>query len=58
MKTLSRPEPESGTPIYTMRVEMGVPASIELAALEADLDRIAEELRIDVTVRAQTPVDL
>ena len=32
MKTLSRPEPESGTPIYTMRVEMGVPASIEIAS--------------------------
>ena len=58
MKTVSRPEPESGTPIYTMRVEMGVPSSIGLATLEADLDRIAEELKIDVTVRARRPADL
>jgi glycine cleavage system transcriptional repressor len=58
MKTLSRPEPGSGTPIYTMRVEMGVPASAEISAFEADLDRLAEELKIDVTVRAHTPADI
>jgi glycine cleavage system regulatory protein len=58
MKTFSRPLPESGTPIYTMRIEMGVPASVEIASLEADLERIAEELKIDVTVRAQPPADL
>jgi glycine cleavage system transcriptional repressor len=58
MKTFSRPLPESGTPIYTMRMEMGVPASVEIASLEADLERIAEELKIDVTVRAQPPADL
>lgn len=53
LKTYLRPEPESGTPLYTMRIEMGVPASQALAELEAALDHVAEELKIDVTVREQ-----
>jgi glycine cleavage system transcriptional repressor len=53
MKTYSRPEPESGTPLYTMRIEMGVPQAVRLADLEAALDRVAEELKIDVTLRRQ-----
>jgi len=53
LKSYLRPEPESGTPLYTMRIEMGVPASQGLAELETALDRIAEELKIDVTVHRQ-----
>jgi glycine cleavage system transcriptional repressor len=55
MKTYSRPEPESGTPIYTMRVEIGVPDSVALGDLEAALDRIAERLNIEITVRPPRP---
>lgn len=51
MKTLSRPEPGTGTPQYTMRIEMGVPTSLTPDSLQANLDRIAEELKIDVTLR-------
>ena len=58
MKTYSRPEPESGTPLYTMRIEMGVPASVEIAALEKALERVAEELKIEITLRAERPPDL
>lgn len=53
MKTYLRPEPESGTPLYTMRIEVGLPVSVRLADLEAALDRLAEELRIDITVRPE-----
>jgi glycine cleavage system transcriptional repressor len=52
MKTSSRPEAESGTPLYTMRIEMGVPGSVKPSELEAALDRVAEELKIDVTLKA------
>jgi glycine cleavage system transcriptional repressor len=55
MKTYSRPEPQSGTPIYTMRVEMGVPASALPGDLEEALDRIAERLNIEITLRPQRP---
>ena len=51
MKTFSRPEPESGTPLYTMRVEMGVPSSVRHADFEAALERVADELKIDVSLR-------
>ena len=51
MKTNSRPEPESGTPLYTMRIEMGVPESVKRAELESALERVAEELKIDVSLK-------
>jgi len=53
MKTYSRPQPESGTPIFTMRVEMGVPTSVRRPELDAALERIAEELKIEVSLREQ-----
>ena len=51
MKTNSRPEPESGTPLYTMRIEMGVPESVKRSELESALERVAEELKIDVSLK-------
>lgn len=51
MKTESRPEPGSGTPIYTMRIRMSVPDSVGASELEEQLERIAEELKIDVNLR-------
>jgi glycine cleavage system transcriptional repressor len=53
MKTASRPEPESGTPLYTMRVEMGVPVTLPIRELESALDRVAEDLKIEITLRPQ-----
>lgn len=55
MKTYLRSEPESGTPLYTMRIEMGVPVSVGLSDVESALERVAEELNIDITVREQPP---
>ena len=51
MKTYSRPEAETGTPLYTMRVEMGVPAKLAVADLSAALEGIADELAIEVSLR-------
>jgi glycine cleavage system transcriptional repressor len=53
MKTFLRPEAESGTPLYTMRVEMGVPASSDVHDLERALERVADELNVEVTLRKQ-----
>ncbi|HTO57337.1 MAG TPA: ACT domain-containing protein [Pseudomonadales bacterium] len=50
MRTYSRPEPGSGTAIYTMRIRMDVPRPVDEAVLRRDLDRIASELHIDITV--------
>jgi glycine cleavage system transcriptional repressor len=58
MKTFSRPEPESGTPLYTMRIEMGVPAAVAAPELRAALDRVADELKIDVTLAEKPPAPL
>jgi glycine cleavage system transcriptional repressor len=49
MHTQSRPEPESGTPIYTVRVQLDVPSHVDAAALGRRLQAIAEELQIELT---------
>ncbi|MGH7821901.1 MAG: glycine cleavage system protein R [Candidatus Binatia bacterium] len=51
MKTLSRPQPETGTPLYTMRVEMGVPRPVDRSELQAALERIADDLKIEISLR-------
>ena len=49
MSTQSRPEPESGTPIYTVRVQLDVPSHVDTAALGRRLQAIAEELQVELT---------
>ena len=50
MQTHSRPEPESGTPIYTVRLVMDVPGEVDVEALRDRLERIASELCVDLTM--------
>ena len=49
----SRPEPGSGTPIYTMRIRMALPATANEGSVRAALERVAAELRVEATL---TPV--
>jgi len=49
MATQSRPEPESGTPIYSMRMQLNVPQSTDPAALGKRLQAIGDDLQVDVT---------
>jgi glycine cleavage system transcriptional repressor len=53
MTTQSRPEPESGTPIYTVRMQLDVPSGVDTAALGGRLRAIGEELQIEVALSAQ-----
>ena len=57
LSTLSRPEPESGTPIYTMRIQMIVPRVVDRQALRAELERVAAELRVDLTLADRQGVE-
>ena len=57
LSTQSRPEPESGTPIYTMRIQMTVPRSVERAALRAELERVAADLRVDLVLADRGSVE-
>lgn len=50
MGTQSRPEPESGAPFYTMRIEMDVPEAVDEAALRENLDAIGRELYVDISL--------
>jgi glycine cleavage system transcriptional repressor len=50
LHTQSRPEPESGTPIFTMRIRMAVPEGVDRRRLRERLDAAAAELRVDLAL--------
>lgn len=50
LRTESRPEPESGTPMFTMRMRLDVPPGVDARALQAQLEPVADDLRVDLTV--------
>jgi glycine cleavage system transcriptional repressor len=52
LHTELRPEPESGTPIYTMRLLMRVAPDVDERALRAQLERDAAALHVDLTLGA------
>lgn len=54
MHTHSRPEPGSGTAIYTMQIHMDVPISVGMEAFHDRLERIADELHIHIDLVPST----
>jgi glycine cleavage system transcriptional repressor len=50
LRTELRPEPESGTPIYTMRIRLRVPPDADERALRQRLERDAASLNVDVAL--------
>jgi glycine cleavage system transcriptional repressor len=52
METRSRPEPGSGTAIYTMQIRMDVQDAVGVPALRERLERIADELHIHIDLTA------
>jgi len=42
--------PESGAALYTVEIEVAIPEAVELKSLEKGLDRIGDELNLDVTL--------
>jgi glycine cleavage system transcriptional repressor len=55
LSTQTRPEPESGTPIFTMRIEMAVPPRVDRRALRERLEQVAGELCVDLSL-AERPL--
>ena len=50
LSTQSRPEPESGTPIFTMRIDMAAPPGTDRRTLRQQLERVAAELHVELTL--------
>ena len=51
LQTQSRPGPESGTPMFTMRIRMAAPAELDQRVLRERLERVAADLRVDLSLR-------
>jgi glycine cleavage system regulatory protein len=51
LQTQSRPGAESGTPMFTMRIRMAAPAELDRRILRERLERVAADLRVDLTLR-------
>jgi len=56
LSTQARPEAETGTPLFTMRIEMAVPAGADRRVLRERLERVASELHVELTL-AERPLD-
>ena len=50
MQSFSRPQPETGTPMYTMSIRIDVPRTLDEKSLRDRLDAIARDLNIEVTL--------
>ncbi len=50
LQSHSRPQPQSGTPIYTLRIRLNLPVGLDVARLRRELDEVAADLRIDLTL--------
>jgi glycine cleavage system transcriptional repressor len=50
LQTQSRPSAETGTPMFTMRVAMDVPAALDRRVLRERLDLVASELRVELSL--------
>jgi glycine cleavage system transcriptional repressor len=51
MHTRANPSPESGTPIFTMKILLEIPAHVSPPELLGKLNRLGEELAIDITLK-------
>ncbi len=51
MHTKATPSPESGTPIFTMKILLQIPVRVAPAGLLERLNRLGETLAIDITLR-------
>lgn len=50
LHTRVEPAPETGSPVFTMSMEISVPKEIETEVLRKDLDRLADELRVEISL--------
>lgn len=53
METQVRPEPLSGTAMYSMQIRMAAPPDVDEAGLRSALDAIAGRLHVDITLRPE-----
>ncbi len=51
MHTKATPSPESGTPIFTMKILLQVPVQVSPPQILERLNRLGEKLAIDITLR-------
>lgn len=50
LETRVNPAPESGSPVFTMRAEVSIPKEVDGKALRGDLERLADELGMEVSL--------
>jgi glycine cleavage system transcriptional repressor len=56
MHTKANPSPESGSPIFTMKILLQVPLKVSPAEIMGKLNRLGEMLAIDISLKKQSEV--
>jgi glycine cleavage system transcriptional repressor len=57
LKTQARRGAESGTPIFTMQIEMDVPRAADRRTLGRELERVAAELAVELSLGERAAAD-
>lgn len=50
LRGMVTPTPQAGTPLYTLRIRMALPPSLEPSTLREDLTTVAENLGVEMSV--------
>lgn len=50
LKSTVKSSPESGTSLYLMDIQLELPPGLSLDSLQSDLNEVAEEINVDITV--------
>jgi glycine cleavage system transcriptional repressor len=56
LQSHSRPQAETGTPVYDMRIQLDVPAGTDEAGLRRELEEVAESMSVEVTLERMPDV--
>lgn len=54
LETRIDPAPESGSPVFTMRAELALPEEVDPKSLRRELDTLADDLRVEISLSRKT----
>jgi len=57
LQSHSRPQPETGTPIYDLRIQLDAPVDADATSLRRELEDVAASMNVDVTLERLPDVE-
>lgn len=55
LETRSQPRPQTGAPLFSMRLTMTVPSAVPIKKVRRELEELCDEINCDVEIQQATP---